>query len=57
MPEEGRHGATSIPGMATPPVVSVVTPVFNCMPYLRDTLSSVFHQSMRRPDVEMIAVN
>jgi glycosyltransferase involved in cell wall biosynthesis len=43
--------------MATPPVVSVVTPVFNCMPYLRDTLASVYHQSMDRDDVEMIAVD
>ena len=43
--------------MATPPVVSVVTPVFNCMPYLRDTLASVYHQSMPRRDVEMIAVD
>jgi CDP-glycerol glycerophosphotransferase len=43
--------------MATPPVVSVVTPVFNCLPYLQDTLASVYHQSMDRDEVEMIAVD
>ena len=43
--------------MATSPVVSVVTPVFNCLPYLRDTLASVYHQSMDRAEVEVIAVD
>ena len=39
------------------PSVTVVTPVHNCMPYLEDTLASVYHQSLDRAEVEMVVVD
>lgn len=39
------------------PWVSVVIPVHNSLPYLEDTLASVFHQSVDRERVEVIAVD
>jgi hypothetical protein len=39
------------------PSVTVVTPVHNCMPYLEDTLASVYHQSVDRAEVEMVVVD
>ncbi len=40
-----------------PPSVSVVTPVHNCMPYLDDAIASVYHQTLGRSEIEMVAVD
>ena len=39
------------------PWVTVVIPVHNSLPYLEDTLASVYHQSLERRRVEVIAVD
>ena len=44
-------------GMHRGPSISVITPVYNCLPYLHDTLASVYHQTLSREAIEMVVVD
>ena len=39
------------------PSISVITPVYNCLPYLHDTVASVYHQTLPREAIEMVVVD
>lgn len=41
--------------MSSSPKISVIIPVYNVAPYLRECLDSVVHQTLR--DIEIICIN